>query len=327
MKHGELQSAFKSTLQWAMRGLNPFHNFLLKILSIGTALIALFFIAGQPIIEELEIPIYLSPPAELATAKPIENRAIVRILASSTILNSMDRKQIFFDFKNVDFIEGDVFINLDNHIKTPPGVQVAKISPPNIHMVFEKKEVKEVPMVVRFQGKIPNGYEYIGYEITPRFARIEGAKSVLRMINYLETEPISLVNRTETFSVDAPLKTENLNIFISNPDPITITIAIFKNPRNQFLRSVPINVESEPKSFSIFPQKVSVTIACQEKFGGKIEMDDILLSIDLKDAPFTKNVFRAPIRAEIRDRNIRNNCFIKSLSSRRTTVTLKTAED
>jgi YbbR domain-containing protein len=327
MKRSEFQTALKSTLKWALRGLNPFHNFLLKLLSIGTALIALFFIAGQPMIEELEIPIYLSPPSDLATAKPIESRAVVRILASSTILNSMDRKQVFFDFKNVDFREGEVFINLDNHIKTPPGIQVAKIVPPNVHMIFEKKEIKEVPMVVRFQGTTPKGYEYVGYEISPRQAKIEGAKSVLNMINYLETEPISLVNRTETFAVDAPLKTENLNIFISNGDPITITVAILKNPRNYFLRNIPITVESEPKSYSFYPQKINTTIACAEEFSGKVGKDDVSLYIDLKDAIFSDNVYRAPIRAEIRDRNIRESCFIKSLSYRRVTVTLKKTED
>lgn len=327
MKHGEFQAATKSTLQWILRGINPFHNFLLKILSLGTALVALYFIAGQPIIEELEIPIYLSPPQNLATAKPIESRAMVRILASSTILNSIDRKQVYFDFKHVDFREGEVFINLDNHIKTPPGIQVAKINPPNLHLILEKKEIKEVQMVVRFQGKTPRGYEFVGYDISPKMARIEGAKSVLGMINYLETEPISLVNRVETFSVDAPLKTENLNIIISNSDPITITAFIFKNPKMFFVRNIPISVDSEPKAYSISPLRINATLACEEAFSGRIEPDDITLSVDLKDAPQAGGIFRAAIRSEIKNREIRENCFIKTLSYKRVSVTVKKSGD
>lgn len=326
MKQSEFRIAIKTSIKWAMRGINPFHNFFLKLLSVATALIALYIIAGQAMIEEIEVPIYLSPPADLATAKSIENRAVVRVLASSTILNSIDKKQIYFDFKKVDFREGEVFINLDNHIKTPPGIEVAKITPANLHMIFEKKEVKEVPMIVRFQGKAPNGYEFAGYEITPQSAEIEGAKSVLKMINYLETEPISLVNRSETFALDAPLKTENLNIIISNSDPITITVIILKNPKSYFIKGVPINVESEPKSYTYSPKKVNASLDCAEGFKGNPEADDLYLYINLKEIPSYGALFRTPIRAEIKNGNVKESCFIKSLSYKKAGVIVKRPE-
>jgi hypothetical protein len=327
MRQSEVRIAIKTSLKWALRGINPFHNFFLKLLSVVTALIALYIIAGQAMIEEIEVPIYLSPPAKLATAKSIENRAVVRVLASSTILNSIDKKQIYFDFKKVDFREGEVFINLDNHIKTPPGIQVIKITPPNLHMIFEKKEAKEVPLIVRFQGKTPRGYEFVGYEITPQSAKIEGAKSVLRMINYLETEPISLVNRTETFAIDAPLKIENLNIIISNSDPITINVIILKNPKAYLVKGVPIAVESEPKSYTYTPKKVDVSLDCGEGFKGNPEADDVYVYINLKEIPSYGALFRTPIRAEIKSGSVKENCFIKSLSYKKTGVIVKRPED
>lgn len=327
MKQGEFRFALKTSLKWAMRGLNPFHNFFLKLLSLVTALIALYIIAGQTMIEEIEVPIYLSPPANLATAKPIESRVVVRVLASSTILNSIDKKQIYFDFKKVDFREGEVFINLDNHIKTPPGIEVAKITPPNLHMIFEKKEVKEVPMIVRFQSKPPQGYVFAGYEISPQFAKIEGAKSVIGMINYLETEPISLVNRTETFALDAPLKIENLNITISGHDPITITVIILKNPTSFFIKGIPLNVESEPKNFTYSPKQVNASIDCTEGFKGKPEADDFYIYINLKEIPTYNALFRTTIKSEIKNGNIKENCFIKSLSYKKAGVIVKKPEE
>jgi YbbR domain-containing protein len=252
----------------------------------------------------------------LASAEPIENNAIVRIMGSNIILNSIDKKQIFFDFNRIEFQEGENFINLENQVKTPPGIEVIKITPSKLHLYLEKKSFKEVSIKVHYQGKPPNGYYFLKYETLPPKVIIEGAKSTIQKISRLDTEPISLNKRKETFTIDAPLKIDNLNIVINETEPIIISTYLITNPATVVVRNIPVNVISAPERYSFNPQKVDATFVCSRDEISKIEENDLQVFIDMSEIKEYKKQITIPLKLEIKNQQIIDFCDFRYFSQK-----------
>ncbi|MBN2134466.1 MAG: YbbR-like domain-containing protein [Acidobacteria bacterium] len=323
MENGKLNTTLKKNVKKLLKGLNPFHNFLLKIISLAIALVGLYFVAGQLLVEEYEIPLYLKIPNNLYPVEYLPDKVTVRILASSTILNTLDKNQIYFDFKNVDFQEGEVFLNLERYLKSPPGVEIGNIQPTKLHFILEQKITRDVPIDVNFTGKLPNGYDLLRYELHPTTVKIEGAKSVVNSIVKLETDLISLTNRKEPFSIDAPLQLENLNVRNVNKEPIILSTIIVKNAETRVLHNVPVQVISPPEQYQINPKSVNVTFLCAADYTGEITQEDISVAIDLTGYKLTMREFRADLKLEIIKQEINDKCRFQHFSQRKVDIYIK----
>jgi|GEM_PF-4085178 len=318
--NNRINETIKNILKWLINGLNPFHNFWLKVISLITALMALYFVAGQLLVEEMRIPLYITIPDDLASIEPIPDRAMVRILASSTILGSLDKNQLYFNFSDVDFKEGEIYIDIENLIKTPPGVEVVRVIPSKIHLTLEKKIKKTVPISVKFQGKPPRNYEYLKHALHPPDVEIMGASSIINNINEIETEKISLTNRIETFTIDVPLQLENLNIKISKKQTIVLTVYIVKYPKTFNVRNIPIKVISPPKEYKINPQQISATFVCSGEKIDKINPDDIEITINLSDIPGLNMEFRKQVEMQIKNQKLLDYCRFRYFSQKKVDV-------
>ncbi len=310
----------KRNLKRIVKGMNPLHNLGMKLLAFLIALVALYFVAGQLLVEEIEVPLYITIPDEFASIEPVLETATVRVLSSGTILGSLDSKQIYFDFSGLDFEKGEMFINLDEYLKSPPGVEIAIINPARIRLTIDDKITREVPVEASYSGKPPVNYEYLKHEIMPGAVKIEGAKRIVEAIAQLQTTPISLTNRTDSFTVDAQLELENLNVTPVNNEPILVSTVIARSPRTLRVYRVPINAVSPPEAFTFNPTKVSATFTCDSEKVKSISRDDIVLQIDLSGNKPLNREFKEEILLEIKRQEIKDYCKFRYLSQRKVDV-------
>lgn len=100
------------------------------------------------------------------------------------------------------------------------GISPLEISadPSEIQVVLEAKVVKELPVIPTFKGFLEPGYEMVGSSIVPARVETAGPASLMDRVTELQTEPIELTSRFESFSVRINIQeSESLLEYLSSP--------------------------------------------------------------------------------------------------------------
>ncbi len=78
----------------------------------------------------------------------------------------------------------------EDMIKVPAGVRVESVSPPEIHVEFEPRLVRELPVQPILEGEPAEGYRVARVTAEPAHVRLDGAKSAVEAVERLPTRPL-----------------------------------------------------------------------------------------------------------------------------------------
>jgi YbbR domain-containing protein len=93
----------------------------------------------------------------------------------------------------------------------PPGVKIQGFQPATIPIRLEPSMESEVVVDVKFEGKLPDGYEISGFSTSPARIRVSGPSDRVNALRKAMTETVLLDGKTESFSLP--------NVAINIPDP------------------------------------------------------------------------------------------------------------
>jgi len=82
----------------------------------------------------------------------------------------------------------------DDLVKVPAGVRVASITPSEIHVEFEPRVVREVPVQPILEGQPAEGYRVAKVTAEPAHVRVDGAKSAVDAIERVPTRPLRIAD-------------------------------------------------------------------------------------------------------------------------------------
>lgn len=85
-------------------------------------------------------------------------------------------------------------------LNLPEGVRVENIEPGSVALRLERRVERELEVAARLEGKVPEGYEMRGVEITPPRVRVRGPESRVNMLDKAPTETIPLDGQRESFN-------------------------------------------------------------------------------------------------------------------------------
>lgn len=161
--------------------------------------------------------------------------------------------------------------------RLPPGARVKDIQPPTITVTVEPVVENEVPIVPRFEGDPPPGFERIDWQIVPYTVKIAGAESLMREITVVSTETVRLTDKTETFSqqVAIDIGSPNLSISEESTRKVMLTVRIGEARKERVIDRVPVFLSAAPARAVAIPRFVSVTV-----FGPRSAVD-AMTSADL----------------------------------------------
>ena len=106
----------------------------------------------------------------------------------------------------------------------PPGVSIRKITPTSIRIVLEEKKLKTVPVVLTFDGTLPEGISAGTARIEPKSIDIVAPLSVLKQTTVLRTEPITAANLAPGWKKGVPLDLETLALSLAPGEPKEVTV-------------------------------------------------------------------------------------------------------
>ncbi len=186
-----------------------FENFALKAAAVVFAVILWFFVVSKGQTEiSLNIPIeYTNIPHGLEIAKREAKTATLVIRTHESLSKNIgpDTVKVRVDVGKAKKGEGTFSIRKDD-VKLPYGAMILKIEPLMVKVVFEETVAKTVAIKPDISGAPEEGYSVKSVEVNPKEIVIEGAKSEVRKVAMIKTEPIDISGLTEDFRQEVGLK-------------------------------------------------------------------------------------------------------------------------
>jgi YbbR domain-containing protein len=209
-----------------------FRNLGLKLLALAIALIVWFAFAAQRrerISERTyRIPLSLvNIPPKMVIASPLPPSVDVRVRGPFTALRQIDPTKLEAVIDLADAPRGEKLYRLGpEDINAPQEVEVISISPAEIRIVLDAMAEKTVPIVPNLVGQPAPGYEIEDVVVQPRVARVAGPASLVNPMTQVTTDPVSIENRSSTFSVPATVLPDAPGVRVKEGQIVTVTVPI-----------------------------------------------------------------------------------------------------
>jgi YbbR domain-containing protein len=100
---------------------------------------------------------------------------------------------------------GDVHIDEDT-LHLPEGVRIASLQPSEVHVEFEPRVVRDVPIQPLLEGEPAEGFRVAKVTARPTLVRVDGAKSAVEAIARVPTRPIRVTEARAGVDADVPLE-------------------------------------------------------------------------------------------------------------------------
>ncbi len=212
-----------------------FNNFGLKVTALFLALFVWVLISGK---ERSHSERSFDANVEYVNmAKNIDVRSVhpdkVRVTVRGTTKNlsrvTAEDFKIRIDLNN---ITAATYLSrsAEDYLEAPEGIQLISVYPRMIELTIKEFVTRELPVRIRYKGKLPQGVRLIERKVVPDKVRIFGYKSELDNITLLEgTEMVNLGELTDSRSIRIPLKKEKAILRFEDADTVDVIVNI-ENP-------------------------------------------------------------------------------------------------
>lgn len=213
-----------------------FRNLGLKALALAIALLVWFALSGQrrERISERSYRIPLSlvnVPPQTMVASSLPGGVEVRVRGPFTALRQLqpERLEAVIDLLNARpgervhrFVPGD--------INVPPEVEVLSISPGQVPVVLDRIGERLLPIVPALSGEVSPGSQVVDVTVDPRIARVVGPATSLEKMTGVSTEPITLANRSATFTATTTALPNVPGVRVREGQIVRVTVRIGPAP-------------------------------------------------------------------------------------------------
>jgi YbbR domain-containing protein len=209
-------------------------NFGWKVLALLIAVLLWILVASEPELSTfVTVPLaYKNLPEDLEiTADPV-NSISLELRGPSGELRGLGeaggiRPAVVLDMSGVQPGERTFPIG-DGNIKLARGVRLIRAIPSEARFEFERRRVREVPVLPRFTGEGANGYEVARFTVDPEMLQVAGpASRVARIVSVVtDRVDVSSVVGTSEFRVNAFVEDPYVR-FVGSPQ-VTVVVTMKK---------------------------------------------------------------------------------------------------
>jgi YbbR domain-containing protein len=117
-----------------------------------------------------------------------------------------------------------------NQISLPDKLQPVEIVPSQIHLTFDKKVTKTVPVQPRVIGTFASGFRIASIEANPDAVTIAGPSKSIAAVENALTDAIDVSGLTDRTTVSRHAYVSDPLVQVANPNPVRITIIMERAP-------------------------------------------------------------------------------------------------
>jgi YbbR domain-containing protein len=170
--------------------------------------------------------------------------------------------------------------------RLPASIKNWEVEPRSIRVTVERMIEKEVPVVPRFDGQPPAGFEVINWQVLPPSVHIVGAESLVKDITQVSTETIRLAEKTQLFTNPVAIDIGSPNISISDPNRRTVMLSvnIGEMRKERILERVPVVIFGLAGA-RVTPAHVKITLIGARSVIDELTTADVNVAVEYVEGP------------------------------------------
>lgn len=156
----------------------------------------------------LDVPIrYLNRQPDMVVVETSTNTVRLYLSGSGALIRSVrpEQAQVSLDLKNA-VVGKNHFPLISDNISLPPGINLSRIDPAVVDVVLDNPMIKELPIQVNWVGELSKSLNLSGVRLYPQTIFIQSRSMLLKNLETIYTEPVSLNNIQKSGTVKAGLK-------------------------------------------------------------------------------------------------------------------------
>lgn len=178
----------------------------LKLTALGITLALWLGVTGlsTPATRRITVPLYLYVASNAQVVNQPPQEVEVELSGDKRKVEQLNRADLVASVDLSDTPAGERVVSLSPqnvYMELPQGVKLTDIAPSRIAVTIEKVEEREVEVRVETTGTPAAGYEVYSTMALPPRIRVRGPESIVRMVEYVKTEKISIAGKTEDLTV------------------------------------------------------------------------------------------------------------------------------
>lgn len=196
----------------------------LKLTALVITFALWFGVTGlsTPTTRRLNIPLTLNISSNAqVTNNPLEE-VEVEISGDKRRIEQLNLSELIASIDLTDVAPGNRVVPLTPetvYVPLPQGIKLVEVQPSRIAVNLEAVDEKEVEVRLITTGAPPAGFEVYSTNIQPPRVRVRGPASVVKIIEYVQTDKIDLAGRREGFTAK--------QIAVNSPDPKATVLNTF----------------------------------------------------------------------------------------------------
>ena len=209
-----------------------FRNLGTKLLALGIAILLWFVFSAQTRerISERSYRIPLSVanvPNAAIIASPLPPSVEVRLRGPFTALRQLDPDRLEAVIDLTDAPKGEKIDRIaPEDVNVPREVEVIAVAPSEVRVELDSPAEKSLPITARLTGKPAAGATVGEVTVEPRVARLVGPQSTLSRMNGIDTDPISLADRSASFTVPANVLVDAPGVRVREGQIVTVHVRL-----------------------------------------------------------------------------------------------------
>jgi YbbR domain-containing protein len=211
-----------------------FHNLGLKLVSLLLAAGLWLGISSSPQSEvALNVAIiFRNMPADLEISSENIPGVQIRVRGPERIVSRLQPADVRAEIDLSGMKAGEHTFDLTKAIGVPDRLELAQVVPSEVHVSFDTRATRRVPVRPRVTGIPAPGYVIARVDPDPNQVEIIGPSKAIESVDSAITDPVDVTGVLDQITVGRPAYVSDPLIQVTDPNPVRITITMQKsNPK------------------------------------------------------------------------------------------------
>jgi YbbR domain-containing protein len=209
------------------------HNLGLKLVSLLFATGLWWLVSSEPPAEAaVKVPIvFLNMPNDLEISSETIPAAEIRVRGPERIVRRLEPSMVHAEIDLTGMKPGERTFDLtSNQISLPDKLQAVQIVPSQIHLAFDVRARRRVPVRPRWVGSFAGGYRIGRVEADPPTVEVVGPRRAVESIESAMTDPIDITGLVDRAVILRHAYVSDPLIQVIDAHPIRITVIMERTP-------------------------------------------------------------------------------------------------
>lgn len=251
---------------------------------------------GVPVVIHLSQDLMMTSPQRFTVSvqvrsMPGERALDARLVSAVVDVSSADRQS-----------DGTYLVRLKReNFRASSGIEIVSWTPKQFPITLQRRISREVPVVPRFSGQLPENYRLSESICIPKSVTVSGTENVVAVLKNLPTKPIPLTDCERGFEYESELALPHG--VSSEPDRVKVQIGIENIIQREFQR-LPVGIfgdgEAGIKASVVGDEAVvTVTLRGTERALADFTAQDMRLYVDIYNVS-SPGEYTRPVNCHIR---------------------------